>query len=68
MITERLLKAEEVASILGISRSKAYMMMRRKEIPTVTIGRNVRVSHKDLEEFIEQNRSNNGGNDEQQRS
>ncbi len=64
MVTERLLKAEEVADVLGISRSKAYMMMRRKEIPTITIGKNVRVSKEDLEVYIEQNRSFIGGNNE----
>jgi len=64
MITERLLKAEEVASILGISRSKAYMMMRLKEIPTITIGKNVRVSKDDLDMFIQKNRTYNGGRDE----
>ncbi|NLN69421.1 MAG: helix-turn-helix domain-containing protein [Chloroflexi bacterium] len=68
MIENKLLNADQLANILNISRSKAYQLMRNSEIPTITIGRNVRVSHKDLEEFIEQNRSNNGGNDEQQGS
>jgi excisionase family DNA binding protein len=61
MITERLLTALEVARILGISRSKAYHMMRQREIPTITIGKNVRVSNEDLEEFILKNRVFNGG-------
>ena len=52
---DKLLTAEEIANVLGISRSKAYMMMRRKEIPTVTIGKNVRVCKCDLEMFIENN-------------
>lgn len=50
MITERLLTAEEVANILGVSRSKAYHMMRLREIPTITLGKNVRVSIENLEE------------------
>lgn len=60
MDTDRLLTAEEVANVLGVSRSKAYMMMRLKEIPTVTIGKNVRVIKRDLEMFIEKNRTYNG--------
>jgi excisionase family DNA binding protein len=61
MITGRLLTATEVANILGVSRSKAYHMMRQREIPTITIGKNVRVSDEDLEEFILKNRVFNGG-------
>jgi excisionase family DNA binding protein len=61
MNTDRLLTAEEVANVLGVSRSKAYTMMRLKEIPTVTIGKNVRVCKHDLEMFIEDNRSYKGG-------
>lgn len=61
MITERLLTAEEVANILGVSRSKAYHMMQLREIPTIIIGKNVRVSKEDLEEFIINNRIFNGG-------
>lgn len=56
MITGRLLTATEVANILGVSRSKAYHMMRQREIPTITIGKNVRVSNEDLEEYIRKNR------------
>ncbi len=66
MIENKLLKADQLANILNISRSKAYQLMRNGEIPTITIGKNVRVSQKDLEDYIEQNRSNNGGNNEQQ--
>lgn len=58
------MKATEVAEILRISRSKAYRMMREKEIPTITIGKNVRVSHEDLENYISINRKFNGGYDE----
>ena len=64
MVPERLLTADEVAQILGVSRSKAYMMMRRREIPTITIGKNVRVSKEDLQDFIEQNRTFIGGKNE----
>ena len=64
MVTERLLTAEEVSQILGVSRSKAYMMMRQREIPTITIGKNVRVTCEDLDKYITKNRSYNGDDNE----
>lgn len=50
--TGKLLKAKEVADVLQVSRSLAYQMMRRGEIPTVRVGSAVRVRRSDLEEFI----------------
>ena len=49
-----LLTAGEVAKILKISKSKAYQLMKTKEIPSVTMGRTVRVRTRDLEKFIEE--------------
>jgi excisionase family DNA binding protein len=60
MENEKLLKASQIADILGISRSKAYAMMRRREIPTIVLGKNVRVNRRDLEAFISQNREYEG--------
>lgn len=48
----RLLKSEEVAEILQVSRAHAYMLMKRGEIPTVRIGKVVRVRREDLERYI----------------
>ena len=56
---DKLLRAEEVARILGISRSFAFLLMRRGDIITVRIGRSVRVRPQDLERFISQNLSKN---------
>ena len=53
---EKLLKAKEVAEILQVSRSLAYQMIRRGEIPTIRVGSAVRVQHGDLEKFIEQSK------------
>ncbi len=61
IIEEKLLTADEVAEVLGISRSKAYKMMRLQEIPTITIGKNVRVSKDDLESYISQSRIHEKG-------
>ena len=53
MTVERLLlTGTEVARQLRISRSKAYDMMRRGAIPTVRMGRNVRVRQQDIDEYI----------------
>lgn len=49
---DKLLKAQEVADLLQISRSMAYQMMRRGEMPTVRVGRAVRVRQQDLDTFI----------------
>jgi len=54
---ERLLKGDEVARILNISRSQAYKLMQQGEIPTIRIGRSVRVRYESLWSFIEENTS-----------
>ena len=48
----RLLTADDVAERLQISRSFAYTLMCRGELPPVRLGRAVRVRPQDLEEFI----------------
>ena len=40
---ERLLKSDEVAEILQVSRAKAYSLLQRGEIPRIRIGSLVRV-------------------------
>jgi putative molybdopterin biosynthesis protein len=57
---ERLLKSEEVAEVLHVSRSFAYLLMKRGDIPTVRIGTAVRVRPQDLEEYISKRASYNG--------
>ena len=57
-----LLNAGQVAEILGISRSKAYRMLRLSEIPTIKIGeKSVRVSNEDLNEYIQKHTIYKGG-------
>ena len=55
--TDRLLKAVEVAQILNISRSLAYRLLKEGQIPVIRINQAVRVHHRDLQQFIEQNRT-----------
>jgi len=51
-ILQSLLKANDVAEILNISRAKAYRLMQSREIPTVSIGKAKRVRPVDLHNFI----------------
>ncbi len=50
---ERLLKPAEVAEILQVSKAMAYALMQRGEIPTVRIGKVVRVRRVDLQKYID---------------
>lgn len=60
-----LLRVEEVQSVLGIGRSKVYEMIRRDELPTLRIGRLIRVPRWALAEWIElQTRSAGRSDDE----
>ncbi len=50
---EPLYSASEVAERLAISRSLAYQLIHQGQIPSIVIGRLVRVRASDLERFIE---------------
>jgi excisionase family DNA binding protein len=54
-----LMTGEEIAKILHVSRAYAYQLMRQKLIPTVKIGRSVRVRPEDLQQFISKNMGQN---------
>lgn len=54
-MVEKLLKAYEVAKILGISRSQAYSLMRNGTIEAVRFGRSIRVTEEALDSFINKN-------------
>lgn len=49
---DQLLKGNEVAVRLNISRSLAYRLMESNKIPTIRFGGSVRVLQGDLDEFI----------------
>lgn len=53
----QLLRADQVARRLSISRALAYRLMQTGEIPTIRFSRTVRVSEADLEDFILQHKS-----------
>ena len=50
------LKVPEVAEVLRIARSRAYELVGTGEIPSVRIGRSVRVSRKELDRWLEEQR------------
>jgi excisionase family DNA binding protein len=52
-----LLTAEDVAEVLNISRSYAFELLQRGDIPKVKIGRATRVRPCDLEDFIKRSMS-----------
>ena len=49
---EKLLRAEEVAERLAISKAFAYQLMRTGSLPVLRLGRSIRVREQDLEQFI----------------
>lgn len=52
MVT-KLLRGGEVAQILSVSKAHAYQLMAAGKIPTVHLGRSVRVRPEDLEKYLE---------------
>ena len=53
------LKVQEVAEVLRIARGRAYELVGSGEIPSVRIGRSVRVSRKELDRWLEEQRQPN---------
>jgi excisionase family DNA binding protein len=49
---EPLLTIQDVATRLSISRARAYELVRRRSLPAVHLGRQVRVDVRALEEFL----------------
>lgn len=47
------LKVPEVAEVLRIARSRAYDLVADGKIPSVRIGRSVRVNRRELERWLE---------------
>jgi excisionase family DNA binding protein len=49
----RLLNAQDVAAALNMGLSTVYLLVERGELPSIRIGRSVRIRLEDLEKFIE---------------
>jgi len=52
IMVNRLLKGKEVAHFLNVSKAFAYRLMAERRIPTIKMGRSVRVRPEDLEQFV----------------
>ncbi|PED96020.1 helix-turn-helix domain-containing protein [Bacillus toyonensis] len=50
------MKAEDVQEFLNISRSSAYALMKRKDFPTIVIGKSKRVKAEDFLKWVEAQR------------
>jgi excisionase family DNA binding protein len=60
---ERLLKGNEVARLLNVSRSYAYLLMQSGNLPVVRIGHSIRVRPSDLRNYITKNTIGENGYD-----
>ena len=58
-----LLRAGDVARLLGLGRSKVFAMLASGELPTVRFGRSVRVPRMALERWIEERTQQASGTD-----
>lgn len=54
----QLLTVPEAAALLAISRSKLYRYIQDGSMPSVHIGGSRRISHEDLQDFVNKSRSN----------
>ena len=59
-----LLRAAEVAKLLGLGRSKVFAMLAAGELPVVRIGRSVRVPRAALEHWIAEHTQHANGRSE----
>ena len=50
-----LLRVNEVAQILGLGRTTTYELIRTRVIPSIRLGKTLRVPEKALREYIEKN-------------
>ncbi len=55
MSEQKVLRIEDVMSILGVSRWTAYELIRRGELPVLRVGRVVRIPRQALDAWIKDN-------------
>ncbi len=55
------LKVPEIAGVLRIARSRAYELVGSGEIPSIRIGRSVRVNRRELDAWLEGQRQTGTG-------
>ena len=54
------LSLKDVQQLLGIGRTKAYELVGTGELPTVRIGRCIRINRRELDEWLHRQRYLNG--------
>ena len=54
-VTDTIYTIPEVARYLKLSRSKVYYLVQRGQLPHVRIGKNVRITERDLKTWLENN-------------
>ncbi len=52
-MSSKLLKPNDIAERLNVSKPQVYLMLRKGEIPVVRIGRCVRVNEEDLNQYVQ---------------
>lgn len=52
-MNENLLTIEELCKELGIGRSKAYQLLKDKQIPSGKIGRRILIRRSDVDQYID---------------
>lgn len=57
----RLLTVPQAANIMQVSKSKAYIMAKNREIPVVVLGGNIRVPEDSFKEYLASKTEFNGG-------
>lgn len=61
---KRTYTVEEIQNILGISQPTAYGLVRRNLFHSVKVGRNIRISKKSFDEWLDQEMSEGGAEHE----
>ncbi len=55
-----MLKASDIQEYLGVSRSKAYSIMKKEDFPAINFDGTVRVKREDFLNWVEQKKKDNG--------
>jgi excisionase family DNA binding protein len=67
-LTEPLLTCQQAAELLAVKTAWVYQAARTGRLPSIRVGRNVRLLRSDLEHFIAQQRVTDAGQIARQRS
>ena len=61
-MNEKVLTIEELCKELGIGRSKAYQLLKDKQIPSGKIGRRILIRRSDMDQYIDRILNEKQGN------